>query len=59
MGVTEPVVAADAPIEGLERWFAERGWSPFAFQREVWAAYREGESGLIHSASVLPEPVAE
>lgn len=51
MGVTEPAVAADAPPEQLERWFAERGWTPFPFQREVWAAYRQGESGLIHSAT--------
>ncbi len=32
-------------------WFAGRGWTPFAFQREVWAAYRSGESGLIHAAT--------
>jgi ATP-dependent Lhr-like helicase len=30
---------------------AARGWSPFPFQEEVWAAYRGGESGLIHSAT--------
>ena len=35
----------------VERYFAERGWTPFAYQREVWAAYREGRSGLIHSAT--------
>ena len=32
-------------------WFASRGWTPFAFQREVWAAYRHGESGLVHAAT--------
>jgi ATP-dependent Lhr-like helicase len=32
-------------------WFARRGWQPFAFQREAWAAYLNGESGLIHSAT--------
>jgi ATP-dependent Lhr-like helicase len=35
----------------FEDWFAARGWSPFAFQRDVWAAYRAGESGLIHAAT--------
>jgi ATP-dependent Lhr-like helicase len=32
-------------------WFASRGWKPFSFQREVWDAYRNGESGLIHAAT--------
>ncbi len=35
----------------LDAWFTRRGWSPFAFQREVWAAYRGGESGLIHAGT--------
>jgi ATP-dependent Lhr-like helicase len=35
----------------FEDWFASRGWSPFGFQRDVWAAYRAGESGLIHAAT--------
>lgn len=34
-----------------EAWFAENGWTPFAFQREVWAAFLNGESGLVHSAT--------
>jgi ATP-dependent Lhr-like helicase len=29
-------------------WFRQRGWSPFPFQRTAWAAYRRGESGLLH-----------
>lgn len=37
--------------ERLDEWFASRGWSPFAFQRDVWEAYRRGESGLIHAAT--------
>ena len=32
-------------------WFARRGWKPFPFQREAWAAYRAGESGLIHAST--------
>ncbi|MBL8522772.1 MAG: ligase-associated DNA damage response DEXH box helicase [Betaproteobacteria bacterium] len=35
----------------IDAWFLSKGWSPFAFQREVWQAYRNGESGLIHSAT--------
>ncbi|MCU0615469.1 MAG: ligase-associated DNA damage response DEXH box helicase [Gemmatimonadaceae bacterium] len=35
----------------IDRWFASRGWSPFAFQREVWDAYARGESGLVHAAT--------
>ena len=35
----------------IERWFAANGWRAFDFQREVWDAYRAGESGLIHSAT--------
>ncbi|MFW5653849.1 MAG: DEAD/DEAH box helicase, partial [Planctomycetota bacterium] len=31
------------------KWFASRGWTPFAFQREVWQAIMRGESGLLHA----------
>src|SRR5437660_9389075 len=37
--------------EKVEHWFQSQGWQPFEFQRHVWAAYREGKSGLIHSAT--------
>ena len=33
----------------VEAWFEERGWEPFPYQREVWAAVRDGESGLVHA----------
>ena len=33
----------------IERWYARRGWTVFDFQREAWAAYARGESGLIHA----------
>ncbi|TDJ73614.1 ligase-associated DNA damage response DEXH box helicase [Pseudomonas putida] len=32
-------------------WFATRGWTPFAFQRRVWAAVERGESGLLHAST--------
>ena len=31
------------------RWLADRGWKPFAFQREVWSAMKQGRSGLLHA----------
>lgn len=34
-----------------ERWFAQHGWSPFPFQREVWQAMRSGRSGLLHATT--------
>jgi ATP-dependent Lhr-like helicase len=37
--------------DALERWFAGNGWRAFDFQREVWTAYLNGESGLVHSAT--------
>ncbi|MBL8325613.1 MAG: DEAD/DEAH box helicase [Rubrivivax sp.] len=35
----------------IERWFAARGQRPHDFQREVWAAMRAGESGLLHATT--------
>ncbi|MGD9790854.1 MAG: ligase-associated DNA damage response DEXH box helicase [Phycisphaerales bacterium] len=31
----------------MERWFAEQGWEPWAFQRAAWAAHARGESGIV------------
>ena len=39
-----------APTPG-EGWLAQRGWQPFAFQREVWAAVAEGRSGMLHATT--------
>jgi ATP-dependent helicase Lhr and Lhr-like helicase len=47
-GVEEPAVD---PRARTDVWFASRGWEPFPFQREVWDAYLQGESGLIHAAT--------
>ena len=33
------------------QWFKQQGWTPFPFQKEVWAAYSHGFSGLIHSST--------
>ncbi len=34
-----------------DAWFAARGWQPFAFQRDVWAAMAAGRSGLLHATT--------
>ena len=38
-------------LSSVESWFATRGWSPFAFQRDVWRSYLAGDSGLVHAAT--------
>ncbi|MCA1245273.1 ligase-associated DNA damage response DEXH box helicase [Massilia sp. MS-15] len=35
--------------ERVDAWFAARGWKPFPFQRAVWKAALQGESGLLHA----------
>ena len=45
------MTATVTAVDGLEGWFAEKGWEPFAFQRDVWRAYAAGDSGLIHAAT--------
>ena len=38
-------------LDRAEEWFQTHGWQAFDFQREVWSAYRDGESGLVHAAT--------
>ena len=45
----EPTAANPQP--DAEAWFAQRGWSPFAFQREVWQAMAAAESGVLHAST--------
>jgi len=33
----------------IEAWYEQRRWTAFPFQRDTWAAYARGESGLIHA----------
>jgi ATP-dependent Lhr-like helicase len=40
-----------SPAQFAKHWFAARGWKPFAFQKEVWAAVKRGESGLLHAST--------
>jgi ATP-dependent Lhr-like helicase len=39
------------PPDFAKRWFNARGWKAFAFQKEVWAAIKQGESGLLHAST--------
>ncbi|MEO8346632.1 MAG: ligase-associated DNA damage response DEXH box helicase [Betaproteobacteria bacterium] len=39
-------------------WFATQGWSPFAFQEEVWSAFANGESGLLHAPTGMGKTYA-
>ena len=51
-GVSAPREAQGDRVSGLgEGWFAQRGWAPFPFQREVWAAMAAGRSGLLHAST--------
>jgi ATP-dependent Lhr-like helicase len=51
-GVNGPGFARSAAVEArLLAWIAARGWAPFDFQREVWAAVAAGESGLLHATT--------
>ena len=45
------LVAGGDRIAPLAQWFEESGWKAFDFQREVWNAYLDGASGLVHSAT--------
>ena len=43
--------AAGAQARAWLVWFKQRGWKPFTFQREVWAAMAAGRSGLLHAST--------
>lgn len=36
-------------IQPIIDWFTQQTWTPFPFQHQVWDAYLQRESGLIHS----------
>ena len=53
--------ASHGPAEArkrIEHWFEVRGWTPLAFQREAWKAYRAGRSGLIHAPTGIGKTCA-
>ncbi|MFJ4054812.1 ligase-associated DNA damage response DEXH box helicase [Pseudomonas sp. NPDC089743] len=40
-----------SPPDIANAWFRMRSWTPFAFQRQTWAAVERGESGLLHAST--------
>jgi ATP-dependent Lhr-like helicase len=49
-GAVVPCLDQD-PWVCVREWFGRHGWEPFAFQEQVWRAYLDGESGLVHAAT--------
>jgi ATP-dependent helicase Lhr and Lhr-like helicase len=47
----DTLTTAPTALERVEAWLARGGRVPFGFQREVWEAYRDGVSGLVHAAT--------
>jgi ATP-dependent Lhr-like helicase len=41
----------ETPSQSVDHFFQSIGWKPFRFQRSTWRAYRDGSSGLVHSAT--------
>jgi ATP-dependent Lhr-like helicase len=39
------------PSSFAKHWFASRLWKPFPFQKDVWAAVKRGESGMLHAST--------
>jgi ATP-dependent Lhr-like helicase len=42
----------------MAQWLAARGWEPFDYQQQAWAAYRGGRSGLIHAPTGMGKTYA-
>ena len=38
-------------MSAADDWFTSRGWTPFPFQRDAWAAYLAGRDGLVHAST--------
>jgi len=45
-------------MDNLQPFFDARGWRPFAFQRDTWQAFVDGESGLLHAPTGLGKTLA-
>jgi len=46
------------PVSTLLPFFDSKGWEPFDFQKETWAAYLKGKSGLLHAPTGLGKTLA-
>ncbi|HEX2604378.1 MAG TPA: DEAD/DEAH box helicase, partial [Oxalicibacterium sp.] len=47
----EAFAKPQTPRQQAEAWFAQRGWKIFPFQKAVWRAALQGESGLLHATT--------
>src|SRR4051812_9291253 len=56
-GACSEVHANDA-FANARAWFGGQGWTPFAFQEEVWSAFAEGMSGLVHAPTGMGKTYA-
>jgi ATP-dependent helicase Lhr and Lhr-like helicase len=50
-GMASATSQYSAGWQAAEHWFAGRQWQVFDFQREVWSAYLNGDSGLLHATT--------
>jgi ATP-dependent helicase Lhr and Lhr-like helicase len=48
---TKLPVASGNVKQAIEAWFSSRAWTPFAFQKDVWKAVKNGQSGLLHATT--------
>ena len=46
------------PKNPLQPFFHQRGWKAFPFQKQTWAAYADGKSGLLHAPTGLGKTLA-
>lgn len=46
------------PADPLQAFFKSKGWKPFPFQKETWASFRSGKSGLLHAPTGLGKTLA-
>lgn len=47
--MTLPSSRLNQPIQIAEKWFEQKKWKPFPFQKNTWEAYLEGKSGLLNA----------
>lgn len=42
----------------FDKWFAEKKWTPFKYQKETWNAYSDGYSGIVHASTGMGKTYA-
>ncbi len=57
MNALAPAATLD-PFAATRAWFDAEGWTPFAFQEDVWRGYADGASGLIHAPTGMGKTYA-